>query len=268
MSSVTPPKARSSVQARRAEALCNDWNDPGRPLLRAPDGGISLRQRPPGSGAHRTRRVDGDSGGRARGARRRQPGSARVLTQHSVSGRAATCVDGTPAVGEKCRIGSLSAPTVRLGSGVRYKVKPHVQLVDGIDERDRESCRFRGSREARLPMRICSASRRPRADRSADSTCVRGARGEDIFDRGADVAECRLPRRDDEVAQQQQVDDVSGTIVDGGGWVVRVGAGMDLLSDLVGHRKARQGAGARQAESGQGRRGDRLRHRSRVPLVG
>jgi hypothetical protein len=41
----------------------------------------------------------------------------------------------------------------------------------------------------------------------------------------------------------------SRAVVDRGGWVVRVGAGVDLLRDLVGHGQAREVIGARQSES-------------------
>ncbi len=79
-----------------------------------------------------------------------------------------------------------------------------------------------------------------------------GADGEEVFAGGAQcgqVVELVAP-----VAQQGEVDEIAGAVVDLVRWVVRVGAGVELLRDLVVDDDAGEPVGGREAEVRERRR--------------
>lgn len=54
-----------------------------------------------------------------------------------------------------------------------------------------------------------------------------------------------------QVAHQEQVDDVAGPVVDGAGWLVRIGHRVELLGNLRTHRDPGQAVRVGQAETGE-----------------
>lgn len=83
-----------------------------------------------------------------------------------------------------------------------------------------------------------------------------------------DLGQCRTPGRRGEVAKEEEVDDVAGSIVDRARRLVRVGDGVELLRDLEAHRDPDEGVRIGETEAAQRRWLDRLLLGPHAGLVG
>lgn len=104
-------------------------------------------------------------------------------------------------------------------------------------------------RQVVAPVTVTGDRRRPVSGRLAKRARLRRASLEHSDPCRPRFGECRVATDSDEVAQQQQVDDVSGAVVDRLWWLVRVGDRMELLGDLEPNGDANQCLGVGQSEA-------------------
>ena len=143
-------------------------------------------------------------------------------------------------------------------SGTDNLGNQRIDIGDSLGEQERDVGRYGCSFEVFSPMRMGDHDWRPRSGLEAELPCLLCARVEHGQPCGPDLGPSRTACFGPQVAQQQQVDDVTKTVVDRDRRVVRVGNRVEFLRDLESHCDPDEGVGVGQTEPAQRRRLDRF----------
>lgn len=152
--------------------------------------------------------------------------------------------------------GARSACGAQPASGVVDLTNPGIDCRDRSVEGQLEASRSRGPFVVGVPMGVPDNGWRPGSFRQSKLVGFVSAGLEQRSCGSMDLGKCRTSGLSGEVAQQQQVDDIAGAIVDGIWRIVRIRDGVDLLRNLKAHSDPNEDVGVREAEPIQWRRLD------------